>query len=683
MSRRFGELAFLLLAYFIAGKLGLRLAFVNASATAVWPATGIAVGGLLLLGRGAWPAIFIGAFLTNLLTAGTTFTSLGIAAGNTLEGVVAAYLIERLAQGRRFLLRPRDVFRFTGIAAAATTLSATLGVSTLMLGGLAAWTTIGPIWLTWWMGDMAGCLLVTPLIVSWAATSSGEWTKARAAEAFALSALAAATAFAVFGPALSISAGSSLEFLCFPTLLWAAYRFGPRATTLALASLSAVASLSTLHGFGPFAGKSPNEALLLLQAFMIVSAATMMSLSAVVAAHRRAVQDLRVIHRQLEERIDRRSAELAAIVETSLDAIIGTDAEANIRSWNSGAEQLLGYALEEVRGRSITLLAPPGREEEVARAFETARTGMSEYYETQRLCKNGDLVDVSIIISPVRDASGEIKGFSAIYRNIARRKRAERELGRKTEELMRSNSELSLFASIVSHELQEPLRKIIAFGDLLTQSDSATETQRAGYVKRMQDASRRMQRLIEDILDLSRVTTNARPVEPVDLGEVAEEVAADFKSRFEHVGARIETAALPVVLGDPFQVRQLFQNLIGNALKFRDKERPLVLRISELARADGFATFAFEDNGIGFEPEHAQRLFKPFQRLHRRGEFEGSGMGLAICQRILLRHGGAISARGELGRGATFEVTLPWSEKIAQAAAEALAAQGKSASPPA
>src|SRR6266704_1423265 len=185
--RRLGLLLALGAAYFIAGKLGLRLAFLNASATAVWPPTGIALVAFVLLGYDVWPAILASAFLVNLTTAGSVATSIGIALGNTLEGVVGAYLVNRFARGRRAFDRPQDVFIFTALAAmVSTTVSATVGVTTIWLAGYAGWADYGPIWLTWWLGDAAGDLVVAPAVLLWATKWRGQWTRAHTIEAAAL-----------------------------------------------------------------------------------------------------------------------------------------------------------------------------------------------------------------------------------------------------------------------------------------------------------------------------------------------------------------------------------------------------------------------------------------------------------------------------------------------------------------
>ena len=281
-------LLLLLVAYVVAGKLGLELAFLHASATPVWPPTGIALAAVLLLGYRVWPVVFVGAFLVNITTAGSVFTSLGIASGNTLEALVGGYLVRRFAGGRAAFMRAADVFRFVLLAGVvATAVSATVGVLTLVLGGLAGFAAAGPIWLTWWVGDAVGAIVVTPAVLLWSLDPRIRWTRAERVEAGVFVVAMLAVTEAVFGGLLSsIVRPYPLEFLCIPLFLWAAFRFGPRESATAVLILAGLAIHGTLLGFGPFAAESPNAALLILQAFIGVVAVATLALSAVVAAQR-------------------------------------------------------------------------------------------------------------------------------------------------------------------------------------------------------------------------------------------------------------------------------------------------------------------------------------------------------------------------------------------------------------
>ena len=241
---------------------------------------------------------------------------------------------------------------------------------------------------------------------------------------------------------------------------------------------------------------------------------------------------------------------------------------------------------------------------------------------------------------------------------------------RMAERLAVSNRDLEEFAYIASHDLQEPLRKVIAFGERLeTKYADTLGEQGKDYLSRMKSATRRMQTLINDLLTYSRVSTKAQPFVLVNLAEITREVLADLETRIAEVKAKIEVGELPVVEADPLQMRQLMQNLIGNALKFHKPEEPPTVTISSGAPnpADGpgsspdhmMMDIVVQDDGIGFQPRYVDRIFGTFQRLHGRNEYEGTGIGLSVCRKIAERHGGSIKAEGEPDQGARFIVSLP------------------------
>lgn len=280
--------------YFVAGKSGLKLAFVNSSASAVWPPTGIALASLLVLGMRFWPAILLGAFLVNVTTSGDLPASLGIALGNTLEGVVGCWLVSRFAGGRRAFERPQDIFKFAILAGMlSTALSATIGTNSLLMRGLDTWSNFWPIWLTWWMGDTVGAMVVTPLLVVWFSRRN-TWSSRHYFEAFVMLACLIVVGQMVFGGVLPFERKTyPLEFLCLPFLVWAGFRLGHRGATLATVVLSATSVNGTLMGFGPFARGTPNESLLLLQAFIGVTSVMALALAGLVLDRERHEEALR------------------------------------------------------------------------------------------------------------------------------------------------------------------------------------------------------------------------------------------------------------------------------------------------------------------------------------------------------------------------------------------------------
>ena len=256
------------------------------------------------------------------------------------------------------------------------------------------------------------------------------------------------------------------------------------------------------------------------------------------------------------------------------------------------------------------------------------------------------------------------------------RQRAQDRLGRTAAMLSQSNRELQDFASVASHDLQEPLRKIQAFGDRLRQKCEGQLSEAGNdYLARMLNAASRMQTLINDLLTFSRVTTKAQPFSKVDLNVIARDVLSDLEVRIEQTGGSVEVSDLPVIDADPLQMRQLFQNLIANALKFRKPDEPSFVKIfancnSQIAEGATWALANAEtwqisvtDNGIGFDEKYLDRIFTVFQRLHGRNTYEGTGVGLAVCRRIVERHNGSITARSKPGQGATFIVKLPSTQR--------------------
>jgi len=295
-SRRFSRLLLIgvfAIIYVIAGKIGLNLASLHASASPVWPPAGIGLAAILLLGYRAWPAIFVGAFLVNLTTAGDIITSVAIASGNTLEALAGAWLVNRFAGGKNVFDRPQGVFKFALAAAISGVVSPLFGVTSLALDGFADWTTYGAIWVTWWLGDVTGDLIFTPLVLLWGIKWKLAWKKEEAVEVGVLLLLLALLSAVVFGGWLEISAKNyPIAFICGPIVIWTAFRFTQRETAAGIFILSVIAVWGTLRGFGPFVDQSENQSLLTVQSWTAVLAITMMALSAGMAERRRIEEEL-------------------------------------------------------------------------------------------------------------------------------------------------------------------------------------------------------------------------------------------------------------------------------------------------------------------------------------------------------------------------------------------------------
>lgn len=297
--------------YTVAGKLGLALAFVNASATAVWPPTGVALAAALILGPRVWPGIFLGAFVVNETTAGSLITSLAIAAGNTSEALLGAYLVNRFTKGYAAFNNSRTFVLFVVLAGLLSpTVSATAGVTSLALAGFASWSTYGSVWLTWWLGDAAGAIIVTPVLVLWWLNPGVAWSRAQFVEAFLL-----VLALIVSGWIIFFKVTYPLGFLCVPLCVWVGFRFGHREAATATCLLSVMAVWGTVRGLGSFGNHSPNEALLLLQGFMGVTTIVGITVGAAVKERKQAEAQVRLLNTDLEQLVRTRTAGLTRALD--------------------------------------------------------------------------------------------------------------------------------------------------------------------------------------------------------------------------------------------------------------------------------------------------------------------------------------------------------------------------------
>jgi signal transduction histidine kinase/CheY-like chemotaxis protein/integral membrane sensor domain MASE1 len=330
--------------YFIAGKLGLMVGAAPGIVTGAWPPTGIAIAALLLLGYRVWPGIFLGAFLLSATTAGSVAIAIGIATGNTLEGLAGAYLVNRFANGRKAFGQSLNFLKFAILAGMLSTMiGATFSATSLCLGKLANWNSYGFIWLTWWLGDMAGALIIAPLLVVWIANPRVRLSRSKILEAVLLLLfllLIGQIVFGVFFP--SESKNYPLEFLCLPTLIWTAFRFRRRGTITIIFVLSVIAIGGTLSGFGPFAREKQSESLLLLQGFMSIVTVTIVSLATAISERQRAEEKVRRLNEDLEQRVIERTTQLEAANQGLKDEITAREQAATAR--HEAEEALLRQA---------------------------------------------------------------------------------------------------------------------------------------------------------------------------------------------------------------------------------------------------------------------------------------------------------------------------------------------------
>lgn len=358
------------------------------------------------------------------------------------------------------------------------------------------------------------------------------------------------------------------------------------------------------------------------------------------------------------------------IIENLLDCAVTIDANGIIQSFNKAGEKMFGWDRKELIGKNIKVLMPePYRGNHDGYLQHFHQTGdekiMGQIREFEAIRKDGTTFPIELSVT--YNQVGDHVYFHGVIRDISLRKEAETQIIKHQQALIRSNQELEKFAYIASHDLQEPLRKVQAFCDRLVESyRDKLEGRGLDYIDRMSNAATRMRTLISDLLVFSRVSTKGAEFIRTNLNDELLSVLEDLEILIKETSARITYDTLPVIDADALQIRQLFQNLIGNAIKFHKPDtRPEVKISCEIIKdvdVNGFTAqmcrISIRDNGIGFSQEYADRIFEVFQRLHSRTSYEGTGIGLAICRRIVERHGGTISAQGKPDSGAEFSFTL-------------------------
>lgn len=375
--------------------------------------------------------------------------------------------------------------------------------------------------------------------------------------------------------------------------------------------------------------------------------------------------------RTSREQLRKREQQFRLLAENMTDLILLQDPEGNLVYVSPSSRRILGYDADELYGKNLYDLL---ENEDAVRLRAGVHEDMLEgksYTEAlvRARTKNGIAIWIELTGKPIVESDGTIKRLLTSARDVTERVHAEREAVRYRNELEQRNSELQDFAYVASHDLQEPLRKIRAFSDLLEEEygDMLGEEGRS-FLDRVRHAATRMSTLIDDLLTFSRVLTQGGAFEETDLNDVVEGVLADLEVAISESDAQIEVGDLPTLEADPMQMRQLFQNLIGNAIKFRKPEEAprITIRSIGLSRSLRPAVgrrkmyrLEVSDNGMGFDAKYADRIFSPFQRLDHRAAVEGTGIGLAICRRIIERHDGRIKSESKPDSGATFTVELP------------------------
>jgi PAS domain S-box-containing protein len=643
------------ISYFVAGKIGLSTPFTSNNISPVWPASGVALSAVLLCGYRVWPGVAAAALLVNW-PALPHVAAVGLACGNTLAALTGAFLLRRISKFDVSMSRLRDVLGLIAYAALGSTMvSASVGVSVLSATRVHPWSGAGSAWLIYWLGDAMGILLVAPLVLSFPRLlriSSG----VRLAELAALLALLSTACFIIFSDQTLLPVKLHvLAFAVFPFVLWAAIRFGVSGCALSTLLIAVIATAETGHRFGPFAQDAPLTNALLLQAFFGVLSLSGLALAAVITER----EDLEREREQLiRDQVYREARlQLAAIVESSADAIIGKDMEGRITHWNQGAEQLYGYSSQDVIGKSVALLMPPERASDFPEIMgRLAKSERIEHYETVRRRKDGTRIEVSLSVSPIIDTAGKVVGAAAIARDISSRKQAEEAL-RKAEKL----SATGRLAAAIAHEINNPLESLTNLVYLL-QLNESLDSAAQGYVDLAQRELQRASYVTRQMLAFHR--QSSKPA-VVDVREVIDNVLDLYgplaKSNGISVVKRYEVGA--TICAFPEEIQQVFANVVRNAIEAVPRGGKITLHVFGSHEWNGFgrpgARVVIADTGSGIAVENRERIFEPF--FTTKGE-NGTGLGLWISSGIVLKHGGSIRVRSSTrrdGSGTVFGVFLP------------------------
>jgi len=632
------DLALVLAAYFIAGKLGQATANIRSGNLGpVWPAYGIALAAFLLRGYRVWPAVGLGAFLVAFLSPVPFFTALGQASGATIASLTGAFLLRRLAGFRPSLSRLSDALALIALGGLGSAmLSASIGIATLYISRERSYAGIGEAWLIYWLGDATGVLLVTPV----ALTIFGFRMlrdRRRINEILVLLGLLAAVSLAIFGH--PTSQHIRLDFLAFavlPFVMWAAIRFGVGATSVSILTVAAIATIETALGSGPFAGGTPFMNAVLLDVFFAVMSVSGLTLAAVIAErHDAELQREEMVRQQaaVEARL-----RLATIVESSSDAIISESLNEIVESWNTAAEDMFGYAEAEVIGRPISILIPPELEEEHRAILGRLADGERiTNLETVRLTKNGHRLDVSITVSPVRDAEGRVVGASKIIRDIAARKQAEQILSRMNRRLIETQEkERTRIARDLHDDIAQRLA-LLAVELEQVQHELPEEMEAHSHMEavRMQAAQ-----LTSDVQSLSHELHSAK-LEYLGIVVAATGFCRELSNR-QKVDIDFKSTNVPSPLSPEISLclYRVLQESLHNAVKYSGVRRFEV----RLWGMNEELHLSVSDLGIGFSGVDVVK---------------GAGLGLTSMQERIKMVSGQIAIDSQPGRGTTIHASVP------------------------
>jgi PAS domain S-box-containing protein len=669
----FALILIIAIVYFAGAELGLSLASLHSNVTSVWPPTGIAIASLLIFGRQVWPGVFLGALAANLLTSIPIASSLGIATGNTLEALVAYWLLRRTPRWRGTFESVSDVMMFLVYAVVlAPLVAATIGSLSVCFGDPRQWAGFTSLWLTWWMGDGFGALIVAPLLLSW--SSPGRIKSRDLPEIAALFVLLLIVVLIVFGGWFPGPVKTyPLAYLCLPCLLWAALKFDQRIVTSAIVLMAGVAVWGAQQGYGPFVQTGSNVSLLLLTSFVGTSSLMTLIVAAITGERRKAEADKSKLGSELELQ-RRRIEDIVGHVPGVVWESWGQPDTANQRVdfISSHVEKMLGYRQEEWLSKpdfGISIVHSDDKERVAREAAAIFASGKGGSIRFRWIHKDGHEVWVEAHSIVVSDESGPLgmRGVTmditaSVEVEIERAELLERESDarQQAEETSRLKEE---FLATVSHELRTPLNAVIGWARLLRtgQLDNDGSAHAIEVIERNAAAQRQ---IIEDLLDVSRIVTGKLRIntQPVDvllaIHAAIDAVRPAAEAKQISISTHVE-APESIVRADTERLQQILWNLLANAVKFTPSRGVVDVY---LERYESFAEIRIEDSGPGVPPQFLPRIFERFSQADGSSTrtHGGLGLGLAIVRHLVELHGGTVSAGNRTDRsGAVLTARLP------------------------
>ena len=637
--------------YFVVAKLGLRYATIGPSISPVWPPTGLAIAGLVLLGLRYWPAVLVGAFLANATTGVPMLAAAGMASGNAVEALLGAYLLRRFSGRSVSFEELGSVRALVGVAAPVGALaSATIGVTTLVVSQVipaaGSLTALG----LWWAGDYLGALVVTPVLLNW--IGPFDLKRGEALELLALVVGAVLATAVVFGNLVppSFLQPAQYPYLLFPFVVGAAFRFGPRGASALTLTVALLAVISTVRGGGPFVMHSVPSTDVALLIYVGVLAITGLLLSPAVARRLRAERGLREAHGHLQ-----------TVISSAPLGIYAVDAAGVVRSWNRAAEALYGWSADQVVGEALVMITGDTEEQRSIRE-RVFRGETLRGIETQARRKDGTPITVSLAAAPFDDMHGRVTGALFIAADLTQVRQLEIQY-RQAQKM----EAVGRLAGGIAHDFNNLLTAILGTTGLLL--ESGTDARMRIDVEEIEKAAKRAAGLTRQLLVFSR----QQVLEPhvLDLNAVVGDVQRMLRRLIaEDIELRTELAAeVGAVQADPGQLQQAIVNLVVNARDAMPNGGRVTIETANvdldprqlepytLTRPGQYVLLAVHDTGVGMDAATKARLFEPFFTTKEPGR--GTGLGLATVYSIVKQSGGYIWVYSEVGHGTTFKIYLP------------------------